>query len=306
MTTRTISTLTTSILTSLALVGCAEPPADLDEESAALVGDGYATYEHSSTSDPQGRDLSAEVHHACVLAGVAGNLANGAFANTYGGVKQRPAMAVVGDRYPTTGHPWLIAHGGSHQNQYGNEAWTGKRVRAQASCFYANGYSAAETLVTQGVVKLADLSVSRMVVRQCFLIGLEGVDASWNQPTFFARVVKRTTTDATHPTTGWYLEGDMNDGDSIVGHPHAHAACIDFPGGTTVTTGTVYSNPDMSTTWPIAGSTGLKACGLTGVTGAFDVDSDTDGALMTLPTTPEGMWLLTTRNGKSASWACVR
>ena len=59
-------------------------------------------------------------------------------------------------------------------------------------------------------------------------------------------------------------------------------------------------------TFPLTSGAGVKACALTGITGAFNVNSWTDGVVMNFPPKIDGNWSLTVTGGKTATWACAR
>jgi hypothetical protein len=80
---------------------------------------------------------------------------------------------------------------------------------------------------------------------------------------------------------------------------------VDFPKGTVITTGTAPVIP-ATETYTLTNGGGIKACALTGIMGAFNVNSYTDGVTMNFPAQINGNWSLTVTAGKFATWACAR
>ncbi|WP_159396735.1 hypothetical protein [Sorangium cellulosum] len=83
------------------------------------------------------------------------------------------------------------------------------------------------------------------------------------------------------------------------------AGCIDFPTGTTFISGETVSFAGFTTNEDIDTRPGIKACALTGIEGAFNQNSFTDGAMIEPPATINGTWKITVTNGKKARWACA-
>ncbi|XXY44486.1 hypothetical protein WME91_31225 [Sorangium sp. So ce269] len=55
----------------------------------------------------------------------------------------------------------------------------------------------------------------------------------------------------------------------------------------------------------ITSGSGVKGCALTEISGVFNQNSWTDGALITAPSALNGNWTISVSNNKSARWACV-
>jgi hypothetical protein len=274
----------------------------------ALVGNGYTAFSWGTTTDDIGIDIGSQTNRTCFLSGVSGNLNDGDQQGFSCGAKGEESMARVDDKYPATGHYWLMAHGGACENNVNQKVWDNNPVNAEATCFWtAAGETETEWiggLNNDLPVALAELSTGNSNVRQCFLNGLWGVGGAWNSGSNFARVRKVTTTDNTHPTKGWYIEGNLpKAGDGS--HPRIEGRCVDFPSNTTLTPG---SAPviEVTKTYTLTAGPGIKACALTGIQGAFNVNSWTDGVLMNFPAKIDGNWTLTVSAGKSATWACAK
>jgi hypothetical protein len=217
------------------------------------------------------------------------------------------SIAWVNDKFPPTGHYWLVAHGGACSNQVNQKVWDNNPVKAQATCFWtADGVISSEWKTGNNnlPVKLTALNAPNNKVRHCFLSGLWGVGGAWNSGSDFARVRRVTATDNTHPTTGWYIEANLPqpaDGS----HPRVDARCVDFPSNTNITSNTTQVLP-AANTFTLTTGAGIKACALMGIKGAFDVNSFSDGVVMNFPAKIDGNWTLTVTAGKSATWACAK
>lgn len=298
--------LVASALLLGALSGCAGEPIVDDEEldggedvaEAQEALGGWTHWLFQSTTNLNGLAISSNM--ACVLAGVAGNLDRG---NVFGGVASEPSAAGV------FSGPTLHAHGGAYTNQTNDPVFINNLVAARATCFFATSAGAttlqSNSTGTTAVKWITGVGGSN---RQCFLGSLTGVDGAWSIGSRFARVVKVPTPDATHSTAGWYVEGNLIDEDFNGSHATIQGSCVDFPTGTVFTTGSAYATEGGTTTVPIGlgmGS-GIKACALTGVTGAFNVNSASDGARIVAPSTIDGTWSITVTNGKQATWACAK
>jgi len=313
-----ISSLTSSLLLGSALVGCIDSPSDgpqLAHDEDALIGNGFTIWGWGTTQDPIGINIGPSSDRTCFLAGVAGNLNTGCQPNFCSGPYDMPSTAWVFTPYPALDHYQLVGTGGAYTNNVNQRVWYNNPVSAQATCVYASTHfdvgMVIQSSASARIARIADLSAGNGTVRQCFLKGLEGTDGAWNdQGHNHAWIYKATVTDGLHPTTGWYLNFDVTAGYPAPGGPNpgapswAHATCVDFPGGTTITSGSVWDIGGAAQA--ITSGPGVKACGLTGVQGAFNQNSWTDGALMNFPAQIDGNWSLTVTGSKTANWACAR
>jgi hypothetical protein len=275
--------------------------------SATGVGhavNGVTVWSWGTRTDTTGIDIGSMSNRTCFLSGVAGNLNLGAqqgFGCALGG---KESTAHVSDKFPTTGHYWLVAHGGACENQADQVVWHDNPVNGQATCVFEPPTNVTDNWWRPGPpVRITGLNAPNGKVRRCFLSGVWGISGSWNSSTRFARVRRVTTPDDDHPTTGWYVDGNLPTGGDG-SRPKVEARCLDFPEGTTVTVGTT---PLSSTTetHAITSGTGVRACALMGIKGAFNVNSWTNGVVMNTPAQPTGNWSLTVSGGKTATWACV-
>jgi hypothetical protein len=274
--------------------------------SAVSIGhalSGYLAAGRATTTDLVGFDMGSMSASTCFLSGVSGNLNKGSEQGFGCGNQGVESTAEVSDKFPTTGHYWLIAHGGACANQVNQQVWENNPVQGMATCFLTAD-NVKEALWTHGnPVKVAGLDAPNNKVRRCFLSGIWGIAGAWNSSSRFAKVRKVTATDSTHSTTGWYIEANLPmaaDGS----HPEVAARCVDFPQGTSITADTT-SLQSTTKTHTIASGGGVKACALMGIKGAFNVNSFTDGVVMNFPASSTGNWTLTVTGGKTATWACA-
>jgi len=303
---RHLTRMTSAWLLGALSLGCVAVPDEdelaeesVAEASAALSGWGFWAW--GTTTDEDGIDISSASPQTCVLAGVAGNLNRGGeWANDV------ESMAWVGAKYPLTG-TFLYAHGGAYTDQNNQRVWDNNPVNAQATCFPSNvRYNASWTSDDGSVsppVKITDLDPNNR--RQCFLSGLWGISGAWSSSSRFARVVKKTSTDATHPTTGWYVEANLPSDPYDGSHARVFATCVDFPQGTGFTSSSLSAAASATNTATITSGTGIKGCALTGITGALNQNDWNDGAVMTAPSTAGGNWSLSVKNNKTVAWACA-
>jgi hypothetical protein len=288
---------------AMSLTGCAldDTDADLETTSQALVS-GWAVGAWGTTTDLVGFDTGWSTSNStCVLTRVTGNLTEGGYWQTSTDVL---STADVGYKLNSNGNYWIIGHGGAYTNQVNQRVWENNPVMAGAVCVPYTG-PAEVTWKSQdpqyGVAapkKVAGL----LSTRRCFLTSIRSGMGAFGKSTDFARVVKVTSIDSKHPTTGWYIESNL-ESNSVNGQPaFVSAACIDFPsiwaewgawfGGAT---NTITPNGDSLP----------KMCGLTGLHGAWNVNSWTNGATINAPSTQGGLWSMTVSAGKSAEAICI-
>lgn len=278
----------------------------LGEATQALSG--WYWYWSGTTRDLTGLPVSglSTPDDPCALSGVAGNLSEGTA--TSPGLL---STARVGFNGLFTS---LYAHGGATVNGSGARVWVDNPVKGAVTCFHGGTLVATATWTsTTGSggsapnppVKIAGLHASNL--RQCFLSGVTGSKTTWDGfPGNFVRVQKVTAPNASFPTAGWYIVSDMFHGWSADTLIEIEAECIDFPPGTVFTSGEEISFAGFTTIVDIATEPGTKACALTGLEGAFNQNSWTDGAVIEAPWNPPDVtWTLTVTNGKKARWACV-
>jgi hypothetical protein len=275
--------------------------------SATGVGhavSGVTVWSWGTTRDLNGVDIGSTSNRTCFLSGVAGNLNAGATLGFGCGLLGEESVARVSEKWPSNGHYWLVAHGGACTNQQDQRVWDDNPVNAQATCVFDPPSNVTEGYWQQGPpVRITGLNAPGDKVRRCFLSGLWGIAGAWNSSSRYARVKKVTTPDETHPTTGWYVEANLPTGGDG-SHPRVEARCMDFPEGSTVTVGTTPLSSETDTQ-AITSGTGVRACALMGIKGAFNVNSWTNGVAMNTPAQPTGNWSLTVTGGKTATWACV-
>lgn len=258
-----------------------------------------------STTDTVGHNMGPTSDRTCFLSGVGGDLNKGAQPGFGCGSQGLQSIAEVGGK-PSDPDYWLMAHGGACSNQVNQLVWNNNEIKAQATCVFYTANVASGQWEHGNAVRITGPHASNNKVRQCFLTGLYGVAGAWNSSGNFARVHKVTAseTDTEHPTTGWYIDANLPmpaDGS----HPRVLASCVDFPQGSVVTTGSE-SVSTVTKTHTLTSGTAVKACALTKVKGAFNVNNSLNGVLMKFPSSATGTWKLTISAGKEANWACVK
>jgi len=276
----------------------------------SLVGNGWTVWSWGTTRDVDGVDTGMDsTDTSCVLSGVSGDLSKGeepgyGGCGTYGLPSEASTWPVFVTSIWPTDHWTLVAHGGACGTSFFGRFWYDNAVNAQATCFWKGGSIEGYWIPEMHLAIHLLQNVPTNPERMCLLAGLRGVDRSWNNPNTYARLRKVTVTDSNHPTAGWYVESNLQTAPSG-SHPLVHYMCIEFPSNHIFTSGTTPIRTTTQTIRITSGS-GIKACALTGIQGAFNVNSWSDGITMNWPSTLSGDWTLTVSAGKSASWVCVR
>jgi hypothetical protein len=261
----------------------------------SIVGNGYGVWSWGTTRDLVGVNTGMASGTSCALSGVAGDLSRGQEVG-YGGCGTGSKQSEASVWWTSSG--WnLQAHGGACTS-----TWIDNPIVAQITCFWKGANVEGYWTPDQPSI----LSINYPVVpgRMCFLSGLRGTEGTWNDPNTYARIRPITVTDYLHPTTGWYIESNLKKSASG-SRPGIHYYCMDFPSDHVITTGTTRLI-SITQTIKLTSGYGIKACALTGVTGAFNVDAWNNGIIMHWPSTSTGDWTLTVTAGKSANWACVQ
>ena len=268
--------------------------------------DGYTISSWGTTTDTTGLDIGPSSARTCFLSGITGNLSLGAQPGFGCATRAEPSTAQVKIGQFPQGHYRLIAHGGACENQADQKVWQNNPVNAQATCVSSttgviNGHWRSDEPNPR---KIAELHTSLSGTRQCFLSSVVGVAGAWNNNGRRAAVHKITTPSPTFPTTGWYIDSNVpTAGDNS--HATISARCVNFPLSTKITTG-ITPISQMTITHTLTSGGGIKACGLTGIMGAFKVNSWHDGIIMNAPANIDGNWTLTVSPNKMAFWACVK
>ncbi len=267
-----------TLLAILACSGCAANPDgnEIGSEQQGLIA-GWFTAGWGTTSDANGLDLKIPSGWSCILNGVTGNLVDGNVIE----YQDLPAKAEIANGR-------LFGSGGADTNWYDQRVWANAPVFAGATCIpylpIATGtWISNPDHVPSPPVWLTSLGGSN---RQCFLTGLESTEtSSWDSSSTYAQVYKATTTDATHPVTGWYVQSNS----SVNPGGHVAAACYDFPVGTGFWWAQFGGPNTFQTTW----GTAVKACGLTYLQGSFNANDFGNGVHLNAPTDASGNWSLT-------------
>ncbi|MEO8553871.1 MAG: hypothetical protein ABI678_28050, partial [Kofleriaceae bacterium] len=234
----------------------------------------------------------------CVLSQVNGNLGEGGYFTYPWDV---PSVAAV--RVGSNGHYFIIAHGGAYESPSGGQVWAQNPVEAGAICVPYKTVAGGQWKTTDRKygparpVRITGLAANR----RCFLTGITGGSQNFTHPNDGVQVVQIKTPDATHPTAGWYVQGTVASNPYTGAPSFADAGCIDFPSINAEWAEAFGGGTDWLTT-----GNGVKMCGLTGVFGAFNVNSYTDGATINQPSTLTGTWTLTVATNKSATTNCIQ
>lgn len=283
--------------------GCAvdtqEPP--VGEEAVGQTSQAlstWAAYGWGTTNDLDGHDTGLSMSTwTCMLAGAMGNLSEGTTADSGG----QSRSGVGGWLFDTTWH--VFGHGG----RSASGAFIGNPVMTAATCVPHPRVASATwsgSSVVAPPVKITELGGAN---RRCFLTSLTGSYEHWNSPTTsVARVARVATTDASHPTTGYYVEGtEVSEG--VSGIPKVSATCVDFPVGTVFQTSSLVGTGASDLTINIGTAIpGVKACALTEIRGRLDETSWSSGVHVQSPTTASGTWTLRVSPGRTGTAVCAR
>lgn len=265
-----------------------------------------------TVNDPNGKDILAESGGRCFVSGIAGNIDIGVQTGSQEavglGCGQDAGPSVAGVKV-VNGRWQIEAHGGICGRDGNSPHFEGNPVMVQATCFPASARPSLGGFWMTGENPhfLGKSEQDDGTVRQCFLTRVEAVSREWTAPDGYIRVRRVTKVDQTHSQIGWYVEGNMpfngpnGGGDSKT---HVYADCADFPAKTVIYNGTTPLS-DGTHTYSLPSGTGIRACALSGIKGAFDVNAWNDGAIMNVPKKQDGNWSLTVTAGKRADWVCM-
>ncbi|WP_438022228.1 hypothetical protein [Sorangium sp. So ce233] len=286
---RCLTCVNSALLAGGMSLGCV---ADLEIDTEEELGEsaekltGWTYHSKGTTNDPTPLDMGSMNDRTCVLSGVAGNLSQG----SRDGVGERATAEV---RPTIDQHLTLKGHGGAHEGSAGEKIWYNNPVLATATCFFTTQNREYNNSAADGTNLLAvGHSNGR---RRCFLAALHGIDGAWSHPDDHARVFP--------DDFGWWAESEHH---TPTPNAFVDTVCVDFPEGTVFTAGSASALPGQTKTKVITSGTGIKGCGLTHVTGAFNNDSWTDGVIINPPSTINGDWTITVSNGKGAMYTCAK
>lgn len=301
MNTKKIWIHTTLAATAL-VTGCVEDGDDLTDLDTGEIESrisGWGAAGWGTTTDLFGADTGwNSSNSACVLSAVKGDLNEGG----YWEVQDEPSSVAI-DVDPWSGNYRLVAHGGAWTSQSNSRVWANNPVAGGAVCVAATDH---ETSSWRSVQPHQGTAAPKRIAalasrRRCFLDSIHTGDGMWNSSRY-ARVRKYTTTDATHPTTGWYIESNLQSSVGTGAHALVGAVCIDFPAIETEW-GWGYGGAG---TYSMTTGTGRKMCGLTGISGSFTTEDYNNGVGLNAPSTANGNWTLTLSANKGAEVLCVQ
>ncbi|WP_438022229.1 hypothetical protein [Sorangium sp. So ce233] len=285
---RCFTCVSSALLAGGLSLGCvADLEIDTEEELGESADEltGWTYHSKGTTTDPTPVDMGSFNNRTCVLSGVAGNLSQGSW-DGFG----EPARAAVRESNDQT--YTLKGHGGAHEGSAGEKTWHNNPVLATATCFFTTQDRHYNIWPADGTSRFISEINDR---RQCFLSALHGIDGAWSHPDDYARVFRSGG--------NWFVESEHHTStpDAVV-----DMVCVTFPEGTEFFTGSASALPGQTKTKVITSGAGIKGCGLTHVTGAFNNDSWTDGVIINPPSTINGDWTITVSNGKGAMYTCAK
>lgn len=298
---KSISTFVARIAgaTSLALlgssaVGCgAEPATDpVGEARSALVGWNLSSVH--STRNLVGTTLPSGYPN-CVLAGVQGNFNKGQ-SPQWDPMSEFSEAGILPDGL-------LHAHGGAYtdQNDPNARVWVDNDIGAVTTCFDSQVTSVGSAWWGSNFNYAPLFIAAPGTSRQCFLQYLEASDNSFGTSSDFVEVKLHTTTDAQHPTAGWYIEGHPGGSTGYSGWPEALGVCYDLPSHTTFSTTVTAGTNQFATSGSLGNYT--YACGLTKIAGPLVHTYLDTGVYLDIDSS--GLWRLHAYDGQSGTAACV-
>ncbi len=287
----------------VAVAGCATDAGDgANTDTTEQDISGWAVGAWGTTNDTVGFDTGWSASNSrCVLTQVTGNL-------TEGDYWQQPTdvQSEAGVRVGSNGHYWQHGNGGAYTNQVNQRVWYGNPVMGGSVCVPYLGAGGGQWRSQQPQypvsppVRIADITANK----RCFLSDLFMGGGAFGKSSDYVRVRKidAAHVDSQHPTAGWYLESSLFS-NAYTGEPvFAYASCIDFP-QIAAEWGAAYGGATYTIT--PGGDSSPKMCGLTGIYGAFNVNSWTNGATINAPSTQGGLWSMTVSAGKYAEANCI-
>jgi len=292
----------TLLIATAFLGGCVADDDGLEAETTETeqqIG-GWAAAGWGTTTDLYGMDTGwSSTNSACVLTAVKGDLNEGGYWQV---ADETSTVSIEVDQWNDN---WrLIAHGGAHTSQSNSKVWANNPVAGGAVCFpgdvthYGSWRSVQPHMGQAGPKKITGLSANR----RCFLNSVHTGDGMWSSISKYARVRKYTSTDASHPTTGWYIESNLQSSVDTGAHALVGAVCVEFP----AIEGEWGHGIGGAGTWPMTDGNGRKMCGLTGISGAFTTESYSSGVNLTPPSSQTGNWSLTLTANKGAEVLCIQ
>jgi hypothetical protein len=280
---------------AMSVSACVVGDATDDIRTSQQLISGWAIGAWGTTTDTVGLDTGwSTASSTCVLSAVLGNLTQGA--SGHAGDVQSEAAIEDG----VNGHYFILGHGGAHQG-----VWWGNPVMAGGVCvpYVTTAFNIWTSSLPQFGVTPPKKLANSFSTRRCFLTSISsggGIFGQWADSVSVVQIGIGQT-DAQHPTTGWYLQGTLASNPDTGQQATATAACIDFPSISAEWGGAFGGATNTMTT-----GGGVKMCGLTGIYGAFNVNSYSNGVSLNAPSTQNGNWTMTVSANKFASADCVQ
>jgi len=270
---------------------------DDEETGSAEQGiSGWAVGAIGTTTTTTGFDTGWSTSNStCVLTAVLGNLREGGWWSV-GDVASEASVKRMAN-----GHWGIFGHGGAYEHTAANNP-----VMAGAVCVpfppTSSGHWRSQD-TGSGPPALPSRFADLAPTRRCFLTA---VFSDWGNFGQFADSVQAVRieageTDGTHPTTGWYVQGTLTSNPYNGAPAGATATCVDFPAIAGEWGGAFGGATNTMTT-----GSGTKMCGLTGIFGAFNVNSFSNGVALNAPSAQNGNWTMTVASSKFATANCIQ
>jgi hypothetical protein len=184
-------------------------------------------------------------------------------------------------------------------NSHSSAAVTSLGIFGQNISVSSSAFVGSPVFITPDTTTLNWAPVST----QCFIEAIYGNGLQLSRSYSYARVENITTTDATHPVTGWYV--DSNAPNDVSGtNSEVIAKCVRFPQPTGFVSVVLSAPAGSPVSQAITPAGAGWACGLQEIKGAFDKNSFSDGVILSQATSTSP-WTMTVSNGKSAHAVCV-
>lgn len=312
------------LLMGMSALGCAadgqsgaEPPEEGTTGEVSQEISGWAPGQKGTTTSLTAMDTGwSQSNSTCFLSGIAGNLSEGRAWQLPQAVKSAVSISVNQGAGPGNANWGLVAHGGAYVNQHNQRVWENNPVLGRLVCVpygyagsdYWESYYSTNNPEPVAPKRIMPIMTSNTKHRQCFLSGISGGYGLMNKASTYARVVEVQVPDAKHPQNGWYVESNGRS-DVDGGHLRVDATCFDFPwvvGSSGLWAAAVPGPSSGTTTFAMTNEGGVKACGLTGIQGAFTANSYSNGALLNPPSAQNGNWSMTVSAGKWGVATCIR
>jgi hypothetical protein len=275
------------------MAACAVEGAEDDLGTTQQLISGWAVGAWGTTSDTVGLDTGWSIASStCVLSAVLGNLTQG------GAGHPGDVASEAGIENGLNGHYFIVGHGGANHG-----VWANNPVMAGGVCvpYQTTAFNIWTSALPQFGVAPPKKIANSAFNRRCFLTSIVSGGGIFGQWADSVRVLEISQPDAQHSSTGWYIQGTLASNPDTGQQASATAACIDFP-----SISAEWGGAFGGATNPMTTGNGVKMCGLTGIFGAFNVNSYGNGASLTAPPAQNGNWSMTVAPSKFATANCIQ